>query len=81
MKTIRDHILNSMMTDDSFTHADNSRLIKRFNSLTPSEKDAVNDIFISLTGFSFESYTTLDSESKSSQTQKKFSDNHINLGF
>lgn len=49
---IREIILNAMETDDSFSLSDQQKLINRYSKLSGTEMKAVDDIMISLTGYS-----------------------------
>ena len=51
---LRDLIITEMESDTGFTVGEQSKIIKKYNSLDEDQKDAVDYIFIRLTGYDLE---------------------------
>lgn len=50
---LQDHVSDAIDTDDEYSgKKDDKRIIDNYNSLCATDKEKVDDIFISLTGFS-----------------------------
>lgn len=76
MSLIRNTILNAMLTDDSFTVKQDQDMIRFYKGMTLLEREAVNNIFISLCGYSLETIIKMNDSDLEENTKK-----NINIDF
>ena len=51
---INEIVQNLITTDDSYSGAENNIIIKRYNGASVDEREIIDDIFISLCGYSLD---------------------------
>jgi hypothetical protein len=63
-------IISAIESDTDFTSRQQARLIKKYESLEQNEKDIVDDIFISLTGYGLETLIADISEEEDDEDEE-----------
>ena len=56
MSSLRNNILNAILTDDSYTPKQDRDIIRIYINSSSTEKVVLNNLFISLCGFSLETF-------------------------
>lgn len=70
-RDIRDLIFEAIKTDDSYSNVNSKNILKIYENSTPNEKEKINNIFINLCGFSFESLLAKSKLDLGQKTQDK----------